>query len=125
MILVDTSVWIDYFAGRDKRHVEALEQHLLAEDNLAICGIVLTEILQGIVEDSQVAKVRGYLSPVIMLPMGESVFVGAAQIYRALRKKGITIRKTNDCIIAATARYHRCELLHADKDFDLIEQYYH
>ena len=117
MILVDTSVWIDFFAGRDLPHVAALEQGILDNDDLALCGIVLTEILQGIADDTTYQRVRRYLRPLIMLPMPEQVFIRAADIYRTLRKQGITIRKSNDCIIAATALEHRCQLLHNDKDF--------
>lgn len=59
-----------------------------------------------------------------MLPMPQPVFVRAADIYRRLRKQGITIRKTNDCIIAATALEHSCQFLHNDKDFAPITQHF-
>ena len=117
MILVDTSVWIDFFAGRDLPHVAKLEQAILDSEDLALSGIILTEILQGIPDDATYRRVRRYLSALIMLPMPESVFVRAAELYRKLRKQGITIRKTNDCIIAATALEHQCQPLHNDKDF--------
>ncbi len=124
MILVDTSVWIDFFAGRDLPHVATLEQFILDNEDLALCGIILTEILQGIADDATHRRVRRYLSPLIMLPMHEAVFVRAADIYRKLRKQGITIRKTNDCIIAATALDHHCQLLHNDKDFASMAKHY-
>ncbi len=120
MILVDTSVWIDFFAGRDLPHVTTLEQSILDNEDLALCGIILTEILQGIRDDTTHRRVRRFLVPLLMLPMHEAVFVRAANIYRKLRKQGITIRKTNDCIIAATALEHQCQLLHNDKDFTLL-----
>ncbi len=85
---------------------------------------MLTEILQGIADDTAHRRVRRYLSPLLILPMSETVFVRAAAIYRKLRKKGITIRKTNDCIIAATALEHHCQLLHNDKDFTHIEKHF-
>ena len=124
MILVDTSVWIDFFAGRDLPNVAKLEQSILDNEDLALSGIILTEILQGIPDDTTYRRVRRYLSALIMLPMPESVFVRAADIYRKLRKQGITIRKTNDCIIAATALEHHCQLLHSDKDFRPIAKHY-
>ena len=124
MILVDTSVWIDFFAGRDLTHVDTLEQCILANEDLALCGIVLTEILQGIADDTTYRRVRRYLRPLIMLPMPEAVFVRAADIYRQLRKQGVTIRKTNDCIIAATVLEHHCQLLHNDKDFAPIAEHF-
>jgi hypothetical protein len=124
VILVDTSVWIDFFAGRDLPHVAKLEQSILDNEDLALSGIILTEILQGIPDDATYRRVRRYLSVLIMLPMPESVFVRAAELYRKLRKQGITIRKTNDCIIAATALEHHCQLLHNDKDFAAIAKHY-
>ena len=124
MILVDTSVWIDFFAGRDLKHVATLEQYIIESEDLALCGIILTEILQGITDDATHRRVRRYLGPLIMLPMPETVFVRAADIYRKSRKNGITIRKTNDCIIAATALDHDCPLLHNDKDFVPIERHF-
>jgi len=124
VILVDTSVWIDFFAARNVQHVATLEQSIIDSENLALCGIVLTEILQGIADDTAHRRVQRYLSPLIMLPMPETVFVRAAAIYRTLRKKGITIRKSNDCIIAATALEHHCQLLHNDKDFMPIAEHF-
>jgi len=124
MIMVDTSVWIDFFAGRELPHVAKLEQSILDNDDLALSGIILTEILQGIPDDATYRRVRRYLSVLIMLPMPESVFVRAAELYRKLRKQGITIRKTNDCIIAATALEHHSQLLHNDKDFVPIAKHY-
>ncbi len=124
MILVDTSVWIDFFAGRDLPHVAKLEQSILDNEDLALCGIILTEILQSIGDDVMYRRVQRDLSPLIMLPTHEAVFVCAADIYRKLRKQGITIRKTNDCIIAATALEHHCSLLHNDKDFAPIAEHF-
>ena len=124
MTLVDTSVWIDFFSGRNPPHVTTLEQFILESDDLALCGIIMTEILQGIADDKSHRHVQRYLDPLIMLPMPQSVFIKAADIYRKLRKKGITIRKTNDCIIAATALEHRCQLLHNDKDFTPIANHF-
>jgi predicted nucleic acid-binding protein len=124
VILVDTSVWIDFFAGRDLPHVATLERLILENEDLALCGIILTEILQGIADDTTHRRVRRYLGPLIMLPMPEAVFVRAANIYRKLRKQGVTIRKTNDCIIAATVLEHHCYLLHNDKDFVRIAKHY-
>lgn len=124
MILIDTSVWIDFFAGRELSHVKKLEQLILEDENLALCGIIVTEILQGIPDDSTLRRVRRYLDPIIILPMPNAVFIRAADIYRKLRKAGITIRKSNDCIIAATALEHRCQLLHNDRDFLPIAQHF-
>jgi predicted nucleic acid-binding protein len=124
VILVDTSVWIDFFAGRDLPHVDRLERIILDDEDIALCGIILTEILQGIADDSVYRRVRRYLASLVMLPMPEQVFARAADIYRSLRKRGITIRKTNDCIIASTVLEHHSQLLHNDKDFAPIAEHY-
>ena len=124
MILVDTSVWIDFFAGRDLPHVATLEKLILENEDLALCGIILTEILQGIASDTTHRRVRRHLRPLLMLPMPDTVFVRAADIYRKLRKTGITIRNSNDCIIAATALEHHGQLLHNDKDFTPIAKHF-
>lgn len=124
MILVDTSVWIDFFAGRDLPHVATLERLIIDNEDLALCGIILTEILQGIADDTTHRRVQRYLGPLLMLPMPDRVFVRAADIYRKLRKTGITIRKSNDCIIAATALEHHGQLLHNDKDFRPIAKHF-
>lgn len=121
---MDTRVWIDFFSGRDLPHVAILEQFVNDNEDLALCGIVLTEIMQGIADDTTRRRVQRYLDPLVMLPMPQSVFIRAADIYRKLRKQGITIRKTNDCIIAATALEYRCQLLHNDRDFFPIENHF-
>jgi len=117
-------VWIDFFAGRKLWHATSLEQFILENEDLALCGIILTKILQGIADDNTHGRVRRFLRPLIMLPLSDALFVHAADIYRRLRKHGITIRKTNDCIIAATALDYHCELLRNDKDFTLIAEHY-
>lgn len=124
MTLVDTSVWIDFFAGRELSHVTKLERFVQENRNLALCGIVLTEILQGIADDAAYRRVLRFLRPLIMLPMPQPVFIRAAEIYRELRSIGITVRKSNDCIIAATVLHHQCELLHNDRDFDPVAAHF-
>ena len=96
MVLVDTSVWIDFFAGRDLPHVSTMERLIAQNDDLALCGIILTEILQGIAEDTTYRRVRRGLRPLLMLSMQESVFVDAADMYRSLRGKGIQIRSSKE-----------------------------
>ncbi|TXH67415.1 MAG: PIN domain nuclease [Thiothrix sp.] len=124
MILVDTSVWIDFFAGRNLPQVQVLEYLIQTDADLALCGIILTEILQGISNDKQHQQVRDYLEPLLRLEITEAIWLEAAELYRNLRKQGITIRKTNDCIIAATALHYKARLLHNDRDFEAIQQHY-
>ena len=123
MILVDTSVWIDFFRGTEASHVSRLEASIRADDTLAICGISLTEVLQGIPDELTYRRVRRRLWELVLLPLDERTFVDAAALYRTLRAKGVTVRETNDCIIAASAMQHGCSLLHDDRDFAAIARH--
>lgn len=123
MILIDTSVWIDFFHGTESLQAHKLEESIRNRENLALCGITLTETLQGIRDDNEYQRVKQHLKPLIWLPMGEPVFTLAAELYRQLRKQGLTIRKTNDCIIAATAIAHDVPLLHNAKDFEILSRH--
>ena len=120
MIPVDTTVWIDFFAGRPRLHVAALEQFLRTGEDICICGIVLAEVLQGIRSDSEYTKTKDYFESLVLLPMTHDTFLRSSQVYRALRKKGITIRTPLACMIASVAIEHGVPLLHNDRDFDKI-----
>ena len=123
MVLVDTTVWIDFFSGRPLPHVAALETLIEHREDICICGIILTEALQGIRKDVEFRKTRDLFNTLIFLPMPYTVFVRSAEIYRKLRKKGITVRKPLDCIIASVAIENGIHLLHNDKDFRPIEKH--
>jgi len=123
MILVDTTVWIDFFAARPIAHVEALENLINDREDICICGIILAEVLQGIRKDSEFQKVRELFINLIFLPMHYPVFLKSAEIFRKLRRKGITIRKSMDCMIASVAIENDIPILHNDKDFQPIEKH--
>lgn len=123
MVLVDTTVWIDLFAGHDTPQVNALERRLDAGEDICVCGVVLTEVLQGIREDADYRRTRARFAHFLFLPMGPDTFVQAAELYRSLRRRGITIRKPIDCMIAAVAIEHVVPLLHNDRDFDPIAKH--
>ena len=120
MILVDTSVWIDFFRGRDTPAATWLQNALAHDEDLCLCGIVLTEILQGLCAPGQVAAVERALQPLLYLPMDREVYVEAAAIYRRARAKGTTIRNTVDCLIAACAIAHGIPLAQNDRDYRTI-----
>jgi len=124
MVLVDTSVWIDFFSARPEPHVDTFETLIADREDICICGIILTEILQGIRNDTEFSKTGKLLGNLIYLPIAYDDYVRSAQIYRHLRRKGITIRKSVDCIIAAVALAHNIFLLHNDKDFFPIENHF-
>ena len=119
-MLVDTSVWIDFFAARNTAQVAVLESSIDQREDLCLCGVVLTEVLQGIRDDKQYKQTESVLSNLIYLPMDQSTFLLAANIYRTLRSRGITIRNSVDCMIAAVCIEHKADLLHNDRDFDHI-----
>ena len=123
MVLIDTTVWIDFFAGRQLPHVSVLERLIKNREDICICGIILTEVLQGIREKSEFRKTKELFNAMIFLPMPYSVFLGAAEIYRTLRRKGITIRNSVDCMIASVAIENDIMLLHNDRDFTIIEKH--
>jgi predicted nucleic acid-binding protein len=123
MVLVDTTAWIDFFAARSSPHVAALESLIERREDICICGIILTEVLQGIRKDSEFQKTRDLFNNLIFLPMHYPVFLRSANIFRKLRSKGITIRKSLDCMIASVAIENDIPLLHNDKDFQPIEKH--
>lgn len=124
MVLVDTTVWIDFFSANHKPHVEALEKLIADREDICLCGVILTEILQGIRDDAEFKKTRDLLANLVFLPMPYFLYLRSAEIYRALRRKGITIRKSVDCMIAAVAIEHETPLLHNDNDFIPIEKHF-
>jgi predicted nucleic acid-binding protein len=124
MVLVDTTAWIDFFSARSYSHVKALENLVINREDICLCGIVLTEVLQGIRKDTEFERTRDLLTNLIFLPMYYSTFLRSAEIYRNLRRKGITIRKPIDCMIASVAIENEIPLLHNDKDFIPIEKHF-
>ena len=123
MVLIDSSVWIDFFSARPLPHVAAMESIIEHREDICICGIILAEVLQGIRNDIEFRKTKELLNTLIFLPMQYTVFLRSAEIYRKLRKKGITVRKPLDCMIASVAIENNIPLLHNDKDFQPIEKY--
>jgi hypothetical protein len=123
MILVDTSVWINFFNGPETKIVQLLSDLVEAEEDLCISEYILGEVLQGFKFDRDFETAMNHLLnfPVFFLPNLDS-YIQAAQIYRKCRRQGITIRKTADCLIAQTAIENKLVLLHQDSDFDRIAQ---
>ena len=121
MILVDTSVWIDYFNGRVTPQTNALDV-LLGREPILMGDLILTEVLQGFRHDADYRKARLLLDTLELRALGgRQVALAAADNYRMLRRLGVTPRKTIDMIIAAYCLVHALELLHCDRDFDVLE----
>jgi predicted nucleic acid-binding protein len=117
MILVDSSVWIDYFNGRDTPQVSQLDIFLESE-LLGIGDLILTEVLQGFREDKDYQKAKQLLTSLTVFNMlGVDMAIASANNFRSLRKRGLTVRKTADVIIATFCIENDHSLLFADKDF--------
>jgi predicted nucleic acid-binding protein len=117
LILVDSSVWIDYFRAEDTPQVALLDK-LLGRTELAVGDLILAEVLQGVRSESAFRKVRKTLESFTMIELaGIDIAVKAAQNFRTLRGMGITVRKTIDSIIATRCIEDRLTLLHSDRDF--------
>ncbi len=118
MILVDSSVWIDYFNGYSTSQSDKLDR-LLTEEPLAIGDLILVEVLQGFGDDREFSAARRLLASLTIIEIGGTdIAVAAAQNYRALRKRGITVRKTIDTVIATRCIESGHDLLHNDRDFE-------
>ena len=118
MILVDSSVWIDYLRGVETKQTDRLDG-MLGLEPLAVGDLILTEVLQGTTTDKDFKDVLKLLEGLDVVPLGgHAVAVQAARHFRSLREKGITVRKTIDCIIATRCIMDGMTLLHSDRDFD-------
>jgi predicted nucleic acid-binding protein len=120
MLLVDTSVWIEVF-----RPPSRMELGSLADlDEVVTCLPVIQEVLQGFLEEHafRIAREAMFALPILEDPLPREVFESAAQLYRAARRSGITVRSRVDCLIAACAIRHGIPVLHSDRDFTLLAQ---
>jgi|WetSurMetagenome_2_1015567.scaffolds.fasta_scaffold50619_2 predicted nucleic acid-binding protein len=123
MILVDTSIWIDFLRGENSLERRILHRLIEDEEEISINGIILTEILQGIKEDKKYQIAKKYLLEFpLSEPGGVDTYINAARIYRECLNKGKTIRSTIDCIIASICLENDLSILHKDRDFDIIQE---
>ncbi len=122
MIVVDTSVWIDYFANRASKETELLEQ-LTGDSEIILGDLVLVEVLQGLKDGPHLKLVQAVLSPLSVKSLcGPEIAPIAAANYRKLRQNGITIRGAIDVIIATWCIENGAMLLHNDRDFAMMEK---
>jgi len=117
MIFVDSSVWIDYFNGKSSPEVTKLDS-LLGVESVSTGDLILVEVLQGFRNDKDYKIAKNLLTSLTVFNMLDSnIAIKSADNFRALRKKGITVRKTVDSIIATFCIQNKLSLLHSDKDF--------
>jgi predicted nucleic acid-binding protein len=123
VILVDTSVWIDFFNGYDSVEAAYLRSCIVDGRPLTLPGLVLTEILVGVRTEAEAARIVRVLSAFDTPPELDSTdYEKAAELYRSCRSRGFTIRSTIDCLIAQLCLRHDYVLLAKDRDFDAMTQ---
>lgn len=120
IILVDTSVWIDFFSVNETPASNYLAENI-SRIIIATCPIILQKVLQGVNNDKVFNQLKTYYNDFLQLNTDNHLSIQAALLYRDLRKKGITIRKVNDCLIACYALNNNIPILHNDRDFAFIE----
>ena len=120
-ILVDTSVWVDFFNGHPSRQAETLAHLIREEADLVTCGLIVSEVLQGLRQAKSLAKIEQHFREMDWLsPKEPNTYIEAADLFRRLRARGITIRSTIDCVIANLAAHHDALILAKDRDLTLI-----
>lgn len=125
-MIFDTTIWIDYLNGKKSTAADLLDQFLEDRDpiNVYLCPPIFQEILQGLRKDNDPTLIKDLILTCQFLQL-DSYFAAeqAADLYRTIRYKGITIRKPNDCLIASYAIHFKLPLVHNDKDFEKIAKY--
>lgn len=123
-LIFDTSVWIDFLRNKSGPASDLLADYIEYNDQVLLVPTILQEVLQGVREDAQYRHIRDIFSYFTVLQVSPvRAAIGAAELYRSLRKKGLTIRKSNDCLIAFYAIEFSTTLVHLDNDFDLISMH--
>lgn len=118
MILVDSSVWIDYFRGTTTPQADKLDS-LLGNTPIATGDLILTEVLQGFISDRGFNQARRLMTSLVVVDLvGQTTTIQAARNFRVLRSLGITMRKTIDTVIATRCIESGLSLLYSDRDFD-------
>jgi predicted nucleic acid-binding protein len=122
MVIVDTTVWVDYLHGTRNQETEWLDREVGREE-IGLTDLILCEVLQGVRGDDEYRRVRMLLSEFELFETGGEEFcIAAAENYRKLRKRGRTVRKTIDCLIATFCVRNGHSLLHRDNDFRHFEE---
>lgn len=120
-VLVDTSAWAEFLNGSRSPHADAVEALLRGDDEPCTCGIVVAEVFQGLRKDATRAAIERSFRDMTFLEASDiGMHLRAAEVFRKLRERGITIRSTIDCIIALIAEEADCALLARDRDLDAL-----
>ena len=120
MLIVDSSVWIDFFAGRELAHVQRLDAALLSDEEIGVPDIVRLEILSGVRKDVTLRKITANLNALRRVAARDDDWDEAAALYRTCRRNGVTIRSVVDCLIARLTMREDALLLAHDHDFAMM-----
>jgi predicted nucleic acid-binding protein len=123
MMCVDSSIWISYFAHHEDKGAQLLDRALAADEEIFVLPLIRTEVLMGFRHDRDFQEAMAILSAVPSLSLPDETYTRAAQMFRSLKKKGVTVRGAIDCIIAQACMDHSAELLTVDKDFSHIAKH--
>lgn len=122
-LVVDSSVWIDWFKGKKNSQIEYLKYSLDNNFDIKLCPVILIEVLQGIKHESDFQHAKEIFSYFDILTIDQKYLINqSVNLFRKLRKNGVTV-KTIDCIIAVYAMHFNYTLLHNDGDFELIKKH--
>jgi len=120
-VLVDTSAWVDFLNGHPSKECAALASLIASEEEMCTCGVIVSEVFQGLKRDKGRKDLEGLFRKLVFLePSGVEPYLRAAEIYRNLRRLGHTVRSTIDCLIAVVAEEGGCHVLARDRDLSTI-----
>jgi predicted nucleic acid-binding protein len=120
-VLVDTSVWVDFFNGHPSKEADRLAQLIREDADLVTCGLIVSEVLQGLRQAKSLSTIEMRFREMEWLsPREPGTYIEAAALFRRLRVRGLTIRSTIDCVIAKLAAEHNALILARDRDLTLI-----
>lgn len=119
--MVDTSAWVDFLNGYPSSERSAIADLLVSDHEVCTCGVVIAEVFQGLRREKGRAEVGEMFREMVYLdPAGVDLYFRAAEIYRRLRERGLTVRSTIDCLIAVLAEENGCSILARDRDLRVI-----
>jgi len=120
-VLVDTSAWVDFLNGHGSPEGAAVAELLAGEDDVCTCGVVVAEVFQGLRKGAADEEIASLFREMTFLePSGIADYFRAADLYRALRRRGVTVRSTIDCLVAILAEENGCRILARDRNLTAI-----
>jgi predicted nucleic acid-binding protein len=122
-VLIDTSAWIDFLNGHTSPERRAVAELVAGDEELCTCGVVVAEVFQGLRRNKDRGDLQRLFRKLLFLEAsGIAIYLRAAEIYRSLWERGVTVRSTIDCLIAALAEENGCCILARDRDLAVIVQ---